>query len=101
MTKIVINTQYGGFRLSAAAVKHYAKIKGIALVSAPESFNVHGIARDDPALVQVVEEMGMDANVSFSSSLKVVEIPDDVGSNWHIENYNGKEHVAENHWTWS
>lgn len=56
------------------------------------------IKRDDPALVQVVEEMGEAANDRFSS-LKVVEIPDDV--EWEIDEYDGYEHVAEKHRTWS
>ena len=33
------------------------------------------------------------------SDLKVVEIPDDI--NWYIEEYDGLEHVAERHRTWS
>jgi hypothetical protein len=56
---------------------------------------VHQIERNDPALVQVVEEM--DANSTYSQ-LKVVEIPDDV--EWDIEEYDGTEWVAEKHRTW-
>jgi len=55
------------------------------------------IARDDPALVQMVEEMGKDAN-GRHAHLKVVEIPDDV--KWEIEQYDGDEHIAEVHRTW-
>jgi len=55
------------------------------------------IARNDPLLVQVVEELGEDANTRFSN-LKVVEIPDDVA--WEIDEYDGYEHVAETHRTW-
>ena len=55
------------------------------------------IQRDDPALVQVVEELGADANARFAE-LAVVEIPDGVA--WQIEEYDGLEHVAEKHHTW-
>ena len=55
------------------------------------------IARDDPALVAVVEAMG-DAAGSDYSKLQVTEIPDDV--EWVIEEYDGLEWVAERHRTW-
>lgn len=56
------------------------------------------IARNDPALVQVVEELGDAASDTFSK-LKIVEIPDDV--NWTIKEYDGIEWIAEVHRTWS
>jgi hypothetical protein len=49
-------------------------------------------------LVAVVEELGKEANGTYSE-LKVVEIPSDV--KWHISEYDGDEWVAENHRTWS
>lgn len=55
------------------------------------------IERHDPVLVQVVEEMGDKANGDHAE-LKVVEIPDDV--NYIIEEYDGLEHIAEQHRTW-
>ena len=55
------------------------------------------IPRADPALVQVVEELGADANARFAD-LAVVDIPDGVA--WQIEEYDGFEHVAEKHRTW-
>jgi hypothetical protein len=30
--------------------------------------------------------------------LKIIEIPDDI--EWHIEEYDGLEHIDENHRTW-
>ena len=59
--------------------------------------NQRGIARDDPALVGLVERWGDKAN-GPCASLKVVEIPD--GVKWTIEDYDGCEHVAEEHRTW-
>jgi hypothetical protein len=54
--------------------------------------------RTDPRVVQVVEEMGEEAN-GQCAELKIVEVPDDV--DWHIDEYDGNEHIAENHRTWS
>ena len=53
--------------------------------------------RDDPALVEVVEELGDAANGQLAR-LEIVEIPDDV--EWQIEEYDGIEWVAEKHRTW-
>lgn len=55
------------------------------------------IARDDAALVQVVKELGKEANGRFAA-LKIVNIPSDV--KWEIDEYDGYEHVAEVHRTW-
>jgi hypothetical protein len=57
-----------------------------------------GGKRDDPRLVRLVEEMGDDASGELSD-LKVVEIPADV--EYEISDYDGREHVAEVHRTWS
>ena len=54
--------------------------------------------RSDKALVEVVEELGKKAD-RWASELSIVEIPD--GISWHIEEYDGIEHVAEDHRTWS
>lgn len=128
MKKIVINACYGGFGLSHEAMMRYAEIKGINLVwkqdrslklyynnlvceqeqsmnlyykdsvSDDNYFDDRDIPRDDPVLVQIVEELGHDAD-GYYANLKIVEIPDDV--EWHIAEYDGgSEHVAENHRKW-
>jgi hypothetical protein len=56
------------------------------------------IERNDPILIQVVGELGKDAN-GECADLQIVEIPD--GVKWTIEEYDGKEWVAEVHRTWS
>ncbi len=48
--------------------------------------------RNDPILVQVVEQLGEKADGRFAE-LKVVEIPDDV--EWEIEEYDGTEWIRE------
>lgn len=55
------------------------------------------IERNDPILVEVVEELGEKANGAFAK-LHIVEIPDDI--NYEIEDYDGMEHIAEAHRTW-
>jgi len=60
-------------------------------------FSDRDLDRDDTVLVQVVRELGEAANSRFSN-LKVVEIPADV--EWQIEEYDGREWIAEKHRTW-
>lgn len=116
MRKVVINKCYGGFGLSHEAILRYAEIKGLKLIVVERRssicpnnyyigeekeenfFSEYDIKRDDPALVKVVEELGEKAN-SWASELYVVEIPADV--NWFISEYDGWEHIAEVHRTWS
>lgn len=114
MKKIVINTDWGGFDLSNEAIRRYADLKGIKLLVVDNEFGgtdyyVDGIKddehyfwhmdidRDDPALVQVVEELQEKSEGSYAS-LKVVEIPDDV--DWTIQEHDGREWVAETHRKW-
>lgn len=112
--KIVINTCFGGFGLSDEAIRLYAQLAGIALVEGPRDYGVtcfyigsvtednyfteYDLARDDGFLIEVVETLGEKANTRYAH-LKVVEIPDDV--EWQIEEYDGIEHIAEKHRTWS
>jgi len=61
------------------------------------NINSRTIDRNDPKLIQVIEELGVKANGKYAK-LTIVEIPDDV--EWTIEEYNGNEHVAEVHRVW-
>jgi hypothetical protein len=61
-------------------------------------FTPREVARDDPYLVQVVEELGSKVASGKHAELKVVVIPADV--QWQIEEYDGAEWVAEQHRTW-
>lgn len=62
-----------------------------------QTFYCRDLMRDDPILVRVVEEMGEKANGSCAS-LDIREIPD--GIEWQIEEYDGREWIAEKHRTW-
>lgn len=61
-------------------------------------FEIRDIPRDDADFVAVVESLG-EAASGKCSKLKIVEIPDD--TEFQIEEYDGYEHVAEKHRTWS
>lgn len=54
--------------------------------------------RDDPLLIQVIEELGPLADGRFAK-LKIVDVPDDV--EWEIDDYDGRETVKEKHRSWS
>lgn len=56
------------------------------------------LERHDPRVIQVIEEMGEKANGAYAE-LKIVEIPD--GTDYEIAEYDGNEHIAEKHETWS
>ena len=55
------------------------------------------IKRNDPYLIQTVEELG-EAASGRCADLKIVDIPDDV--DWEIDEYDGMETVEEKHRTW-
>jgi len=93
--KIVINTNFGGFGLSAEAEQLLAdagiKMEGGAVMTdLPCDFRAH------PALVSVVETLGDKASAEYAQ-LKVVEIPD--GVDWYTTEHDGNETIHEGR-TW-
>ena len=90
--KIIINTCYGGFGLSEEALTLFNERSGT--VNTYE----RDITRNNPILVEIVEQLGEAADGGHAE-LKVVDIPDDV--QWQIEEYDGNEWVAEKHRTWN
>ena len=117
--KVAINRCFGGFGLSDEAFEKLLERKGIAFEKQEAKIfgdfdyyhaghvgdDEHYISeyqfsedRADKDLVAVVEQLGAAAN-GFAAELAIVEIPDNV--QWHISEYDGIEHVAENHRTWS
>ena len=120
--KVAINTCFGGFGISDEAFEKLLERKGIAFekVVDKERGSLFGTSyynaghvgdddfyissydyyenRSDPDLIAVIEEMGKES-WGWAAELVIVDIPDDV--KWHIHEYDGLEHVAENHRTWS
>jgi len=91
--KIVINTCYGGFSLSDAAITMYCEAKNLNT----KEFCEWEVPRNDATLISIVEKLGDSVNTGYSK-LRIVEIPEDV--NWTVEQYDGNEWVAEVHRTW-
>ena len=88
-------------------IHHYSKLPLEGLPSNVEGdpqlpfgvyFSPTDIPRGDPTLIQVIQELGKVANGRYAN-LKIVDIPN--GIEWEIEEYDGSEHVAEKHETWS
>ena len=61
-------------------------------------FSDRSIPRADKHLVQVIKELKEEANGSYAE-LEIIKVPD--GVKWTIEEYDGNEHIAEKHRTWS
>jgi len=61
-------------------------------------FTERDIERTDTHLIQVVEEMGNDADGKYAK-LKIVQIPD--GVQWQLDEYDGYESISEVHRSWS
>ncbi len=114
MKKIVINDSYGDFFVSHKAWLRLCELGQPDALQEPDLaeyrrswpgvpdpiLNRFGsrIPRDDQKLVQVVEELGREAN-GHCTSLKIVVIPD--GIEWTIEKFEGTERVSEAHRSWS
>jgi len=118
--KVAINTCFGGFGISDEAFEKLLERKGIAFDKVEKESSFLGATyyqaghagnddyyisnydhcenRADPDLIAVIEEMGAAAN-SWAADIRIVEVPDD--AKWHIHEYDGLEHVAEDHRTWS
>lgn len=110
--KVIINTEYGGLNLSHAAVLRYGQLKGLYIYRTPEKldeyffdremqerWDLDDIEREDPALIQVIEEMGEKAETEFGK-FKIIEIPD--GVKFWVEEFepNG-ETISEQHRWWN
>ena len=119
--KVAINRCFGGFGISNEAFEKLLERKGVEFQKVPAKFKFRGDDfdyykagiepcddtyiseydyyqdRSDPDLIAVIEEIKDQAN-SWAAEIAIVEIPDDV--KWHIDEYDGMEHVAEDHRTW-
>lgn len=114
--RVVINSCYGGFSLSHEAILRYHELQGQPIywrnteyadiflyytdsqMAETSAWYDRDLARDDPYLVRVVQELGSEAAGGSMSVLKIVEIPESVI--WQIQDYDGQEWIAEKHRTW-
>lgn len=100
--KIAINRCYGGFSVSRAAQKRLVELGCPHMEGTVDEYGYQHREnikhRSCPMLVQVITELGDKANGNLAV-LKIVEVPD--GIECHLDEYDGVEHVAENHEVWS
>lgn len=113
--KVVINTSIGGYQLSGKVVNLYVKKKGMKITKTKDRWGTHyhlengdyffptnDIKRNDPILIEVIEELGVSANRK-GTSLKIIKIPDDVEF-WEIKYHDGGEEsvndLANTHRSW-
>ena len=120
--KVVINRCFGGFGLSNEAFELLLQRKGVEFERAPTRLGLRNDKwdyyakghvgeeehflwyypftedRSDPDLIAVVELLGCKDAGGWASELMIVDIPDDV--KWHVTEYDGWEHIAEDHRTW-
>ena len=102
--KILINTVPTFFFLSAACQSLYIELSSSSSSSSSTAsttttkrganWSYYNIRRDDPALIEAVETLGLKRAGRAPSKLKIVEIPDDV-VDWVIVDDDGKECVME------
>ena len=89
MIPIMYNTCYGGFSLSEAAITEYNRRKS------PDrpKLNAMGmhIDRTDPLLIQIIREMGKQAN--GMCDIRLDHIPPQYKNNYYIQEYDGTETV--------
>ena len=95
--KILINTVPTFFFLSAACQSLYIELSTTASTTTTKrgaNWSYYNIRRNDPALIEAVETLGLKRAGRAPSKLKIVEIPDDV-VDWVIVDDDGKECVME------
>jgi len=92
LREVVVNKRYGGFDLSNKAILRMQELGSTVTLT-----DYYSIPRDDKLLVQVVKELGAEANGS-NANLLIVEIPSDV--EWEIDEYDGFEKINEVHRSW-
>lgn len=99
MKKVILNKCYGGFGISRKAYELYAKKKGLKISDDEKDKRppIDYRYREDKTLIEVVEELGEEANGRYAD-LKIVEIPDDL--NYTIDDYDGIETLHQKVQEW-
>ena len=116
--RVVVNRCYGGFGISREAFLRLRELDDKAALEETDigevwkGINPEGkvrdslfldafcrdIERNDPLLLQVMDEMGAERVSAQLAKLEAVEIPD--GTDWEIDEYDGWESVEEKHRRW-
>lgn len=112
MAKIAYNGCFGGFILSDEAMLRYAELKGIQVYPEDSGYGTalywtepptggvtdnnrkllscRDMDRDDPILIQTIEELGNKAN-GMCAELRIAEVQP--GTAYRIDEYDGNESV--------
>ena len=102
MTKIAINTCYGGFSISRKALEYIGLQpvvkQGCGYVYEAWDYQHFDNDRTNSLLIQAIEELGPDVCNGDCADIEIVEIPDNV--DWEIHKFDGKETIHEVHRTW-
>jgi len=100
--KVLVNDCYGGYGISLEAELLYFTKKGISFELLEEKYGrgkylIDGeevyaeLDRDDPILIEVVEEIGSERASGIHAELSISEIPD--GCEYSIHEYDGTEYI--------
>ena len=92
MPKVALNACFGGFSLSPKAMARLAELGLEDDRREGSTFD-----RTDPRLIQVIEELGAEANNELSK-IRIADVPDDV--KWYIRDDAGFESAVEEHREW-
>ena len=97
MVRIVYNSSHGGFGISDKASERYWEIKG---QPKPNNWWDCDIKRDDPILLQVIDEIGIEAASGQWSDLAITELPR--GTKYIVHEYDGLEEIwTDDNMYWS
>jgi hypothetical protein len=100
--KVVISDSCGRFGLSRLAINKLKDLENpealkVVFPEFDNDFYLCSIPRDDEQLIKVVEDLGKKSFGRFTS-LKIIDIPDDV--EWEIIELDQGEYIAEKHRRW-
>lgn len=107
--KVAINNYFGHFSLSSRAAELLIERGAGELLHSQDinrefkSFHLVDNTmktRTNPVLIEVIEELGLNAN-GRDAALAIVDVDDDVVENAYIDSYNGLETVHEEHRIWN
>ena len=106
--KVVLNSCFGGFGLSKAAIQMLRDKHGLNIFSDygyvdNDDFGISDDNRDayrmDKRLISVVKKLGVDKASGDHAKLRIVSVPDDVVDvhGWHISDYDGIDTIHQDH----
>jgi len=97
VVEVMINRCYGGFKVSPQAVERYIYLKKILGCDIPADVHhdtlARGIERTDEVMIQIVKELGDNANCPPTSKIELKSFPSKYAQHIKIGEYDGYESV--------